>query len=68
MLAHIENLKKFGVPVVVAINHFYADTQAEIDYVEQICKAAGADFAVTKCFAEAAPAVWSWAEKVACRL
>ncbi len=47
LLAHIENLKKFGVPVVVAINHFYADTQAEIDYVEQICKAVGADSAVT---------------------
>lgn len=50
--AHIENLKKFGVPVVVAINHFYADTQAEIDFVEQFCKEKGADFAVTKCFAE----------------
>ena len=32
--AHIDNLKKYGVPVVVAINHFYADTQAEIDFVE----------------------------------
>lgn len=50
--AHIDNLKKFGVPVVVAINHFYADTQAEIDFVEQFCKEKGADFAVTKCFAQ----------------
>ncbi len=50
--AHIENLKKYGVPVVVAINHFYADTQAEIDFVENFCKEKGADFAVTKCFAE----------------
>ena len=65
MLAHIENLKKFGVPVVVAINHFYADTQAEIDYVEQICKAAGADFAVTKCFAEGGAGSLELAEKVA---
>lgn len=64
LLAHIENLKKFGVPVVVAINHFYADTQAEIDYVEQICKAAGADFAVTKCFAEGGAGSLELAEKV----
>ena len=65
LLAHIENLKKFGVPVVVAINHFYADTQTEIDYVEQICKAAGADFAVTKCFAEGGAGSLELAEKVA---
>lgn len=50
--AHIENLQKFGVPVVVAINHFYADTDAEIAFIEQFCKEKGADFAVTKCFAE----------------
>ena len=41
LLAHIENLKKFGVPVVVAINHFYADTQTEIgvDYTKAAKKA-----------------------------
>ncbi len=50
--AHIDNLKKFGVPVVVAINHFYADTQQEIDFVEDFCKSKGADFAVSKGFAE----------------
>ncbi len=50
--AHIDNLQKFGVPVVVAINHFYADTDAEIEYIEKVCTAKGADFAVTKCFAE----------------
>lgn len=50
--AHIENLKKFGVPVVVAINHFYADTDAEIEYILNYCKEKGATAAVTKCFAE----------------
>lgn len=50
--AHIDNLQKFGVPVVVAINHFYADTDAEIEYIEKVCTAKGADFAVTKCFAK----------------
>lgn len=62
--AHIDNLKKFGVPVVVAINHFYADTQAEIDYIEQYCKEKGADFAVTKCFAEGGKGGIELAKKV----
>lgn len=62
--AHIDNLKKYGVPVVVAINHFYADTQTEIDYIEQYCKDRGADFAVTKCFAEGGAGSIELAEKV----
>lgn len=68
--AHIDNLKKFGVPVVVAINHFYADTQAEIDFIEQFCKEKGADFAVTKCFAEGGEGGKELAQKVvdACEL
>ena len=35
---HIENMKKYGVPVVVAINHFYTDTDAEIEYIKNFCK------------------------------
>lgn len=62
--AHIDNLKKYGVPVVVAINHFYADTQAEIDFVEQFCREKGADFAVTKCFAEGGAGGTELAQKV----
>lgn len=62
--AHIDNLHKFGVPVVVAINHFYADTQAEIDFIEYYCKSKGADFAVTKCFAEGGAGGTDLAEKV----
>ena len=62
--AHIDNLHKFGVPVVVAINHFYADTQAEIDFIEDYCKSKGADFAVTKCFAEGGVGGTDLAEKV----
>lgn len=62
--AHIDNLKKFGVPVVVAINHFYADTDAEIGFIETFCKEKGADFAVTKCFAEGGKGGIELAEKV----
>lgn len=35
---HVENIRKFGVPVLVAINHFHTDTDAEIDFVKQACK------------------------------
>lgn len=62
--AHIDNLKKYGVPVVVAINHFYADTDAEIAFVEKFCKEKGADFAVTKCFANGGEGGTELAQKV----
>ena len=62
--AHIDNLKKFGVPVVVAINHFYADTQAEIDFVEHFCIEKGAEFAVAKCFEQGGAGSVDLAEKV----
>lgn len=62
--AHIDNLKKFGVPVVVAINHFYADNDEEINFIEEFCKNKGADFAVTKCFAEGGFGSIELAEKV----
>ncbi|MDE5974665.1 MAG: formate--tetrahydrofolate ligase [Eubacterium sp.] len=62
--AHIDNLKKFGVPVVVAINHFYADTDKEIEFVKSFCDSKGADFAVTKCFAEGGDGSKELAEKV----
>jgi formate--tetrahydrofolate ligase len=38
---HVENVRKFGVPVVVAINHFTGDTKAETDAVETVCKSLG---------------------------
>lgn len=62
--AHIDNLKKFGVPVVVAINHFYADTDKEIEFIKAFCESKGADFAVTKCFAEGGEGSKKLAEKV----
>ena len=36
--AHIENMKKYGVPVVVAINHFYTDSDAEVEFIKNFCK------------------------------
>ena len=43
---HIENLKKYGVPVVVALNSFVSDTEAEQDYVKQFCLERGCGFAL----------------------
>lgn len=62
--AHIDNLKKFGVPVVVAINHFYADTDKEIEFVKRFCESKGADFSVTKCFAQGGEGSAELAQKV----
>ena len=44
---HIENLHKFGVPVVVTLNSFVTDTKAETDFVEQFCKERGCEFALS---------------------
>ncbi|HJJ54757.1 MAG TPA: formate--tetrahydrofolate ligase, partial [Methanocorpusculum sp.] len=50
--AHIENLKKFGVPIVVAINRFAADSDEELKVLEEKCKSLGADFALSEVFAK----------------
>lgn len=52
MTRHIENIKKFGVPVVVAINHFAADLSEEIDYVVQYCQKIGVSAQISKVWAE----------------
>ncbi len=48
--AHIENMHKYGVPVVVAINHFYTDSEAEIQYVKDFCREAGVMVAFSDVF------------------
>ncbi len=45
---HIENLKSFGVPVVVAINHFVSDTDAEVDAIKEFVAAQGAEAILSK--------------------
>lgn len=45
---HIENVHKFGVPVVVTLNNFITDTEAEVEYIKSQCEAMGADFAIAK--------------------
>lgn len=49
---HIENLQNFGVPVVVAVNRFATDTEAELCFVEEFCRAKGAEFALSRVHGE----------------
>ncbi len=45
---HIENLQLYGVPVVVTLNRFTEDTDAELSYVEEFCRARGCEFALSE--------------------
>lgn len=45
---HIENIKKYGVPCVVAINRFITDTEAELSYIRDFCRERGCEFALSE--------------------
>lgn len=45
---HIENLQKFGVPVVVTLNKFMTDTEAELSFVKEFCEERGCEFALSE--------------------
>ena len=62
--AHIDNLQKFGVPVVVAINRFDTDTDEELAALRTICENKGADFALSEVFAKGGDGGIELAEKV----
>lgn len=49
---HVSNINKFGVPVMVAINKFYSDTDAEIDALLKLCKDLGVKAVVNNCFTD----------------
>ncbi len=61
---HIENLHKYNVPVVVAINRFESDTDAELAALRDICEKNGADFALSEVFAKGGDGGIELAEKV----
>ncbi|MDY3031152.1 MAG: formate--tetrahydrofolate ligase [Clostridia bacterium] len=61
---HIENMKSFGAPVVVAVNRFDTDTQAELDTVIGMCREWGADCALSEVFAKGGEGGLELAEKV----
>ena len=61
---HIANMRKYNVPVVVAINRFYADTDAELKYIEDFCRENGASFALAEVFANGGDGGKELAQKV----
>lgn len=62
--AHIDNLKKFGLPVVVALNHFDTDTDAEIAIIRDVCEAKGVEMAFSDVFAKGGEGGLELAQKV----
>ena len=61
---HIENLQKYGVPVVVTLNSFVTDTKAETDYIEQFCRERDCEFALAKVWENGGKGGVALAEKV----
>lgn len=61
---HIENLKKFGVPVVVTLNSFITDTEAEYAYIRDFCQERGCEFALAEVWAKGGEGGLALAQKV----
>lgn len=61
---HIENLKKYNVPVVVTLNAFASDTQAEHEFIKKFCEERGCEFALSNVFMEGGQGGTELAQKV----
>jgi formate--tetrahydrofolate ligase len=61
---HIENLKKFGVPLVVGINHFVTDTDAEVQAIKEYCAGMGAEAVLNTHWANGGKGIEETARKV----
>ena len=61
---HIENLQKYGVPVVVTLNSFITDSEAETAYVREFCETRGCEFALSNVWAQGGEGGIALAEKV----
>ena len=61
---HIENIHKYGVPVVVTLNRFTSDTEAEIGFVREFCENLGCEFAMSDVWAKGGEGGRELAEKV----
>ena len=61
---HIENLRKYQVPVVVTLNAFVSDTETEVDFVRKFCEDRGCEFAVSEVWAKGGEGGIPLAEKV----
>lgn len=62
---HIENIRKFGVPAIVALNHFITDSQAEVETVVELCQELGVEAALSRVWEKGGEGGVDLAEKVA---
>ncbi len=62
--AHIDNMQKYGLPVVVAMNRFYTDTDAELAVIEEFCKEKGVQVSLCEVFAKGGEGGMDLANKV----
>ena len=62
--AHVANMRKYGVPVVVAINRFHTDTEAEIRVIDDCCRELGVPYALSEAFAKGGEGAVPLAETV----
>ncbi|MCI8660469.1 MAG: formate--tetrahydrofolate ligase [Lachnospiraceae bacterium] len=61
---HIENIQKYGVPVVVTLNSFTSDTQAEYEFIRRFCEERGCEFALSEVWAKGGEGGEALARKV----
>lgn len=61
---HIENLQQYGVPVVVTLNQFITDSEAELSYIKEFVEGKGCDFALAKVWEKGGEGGLELAEKV----
>ncbi|MCD7981036.1 MAG: formate--tetrahydrofolate ligase [Clostridiales bacterium] len=61
---HIENLQKYGVPIIVTLNSFVTDTEAEVSYIESFCRERGCDFALSEVWAKGGEGGLALADRV----
>lgn len=50
LIKHIENMKLYGVPVLVTVNKFFSDTEEEIEYVRKVCSEQNVKFSISEVF------------------
>lgn len=62
--AHVENMKKYGIPVIVAINRFLTDTDAEIAVLADFCKTLGVEYSLSEVFAKGGEGGTDLAKKI----
>ncbi len=61
---HIENIQKYDVPVIVTLNSFVTDTEAEYEYIREFCEEKGCSFALSEVWAKGGEGGIGLAEKV----